>query len=339
MISAQQIEQVRNIIRAHNDFIITTHVNPDGDGVGSEVALDNYLRQQKKRALILNLTPIPANYRFLDPQRKIEVFHRDRHMERLISADAIFILDISEWGRLRELGEVVREMPMQKICIDHHPLDGSFADVDIIQPEASSTGEVIFDVLTSLGARMNIELSEALYTAILSDTGGFRFSNTSARVHEIAATLLKNGVDHQKIYKSVYENQSIARVRLLAQALDTLQFDYDKRLAWMTITQQMLHDTGATLKDIDGFSDFPRTIRGVEVALLFVELEDSQVKISFRSRGNVVINDFAKKFTGGGHAFASGATVPGPLQPIIERTVADAASLFRELDAAHPGES
>ncbi|RMD92743.1 MAG: bifunctional oligoribonuclease/PAP phosphatase NrnA [Calditrichaeota bacterium] len=329
MISKSQIQQIGEVIDKYNQFIITTHVNPDGDGLGSEIALANFLRQKKKAVKIINNSHVPENYLFLDPNSEIELFSKDRHIEAVTSSDVIFILDISDWARLRELGEIVQGLGTKKICIDHHPLREPFADLDIIYPEASSTGELIFELLVGLGAKINQRISEAIYTAILTDTGSFRFTNTSPAAHRIVATLLENGINPQKIYSNVYENQSLAKVRLMARVLNDLQLDYEGKLAWMRITQKMLKQTGATLKDTEGLADYPRSIAGVEVALLFMELEDGRVKISFRSKGNVVINGLAQYFSGGGHAFAAGATTDGPLEEVITRAIEKAGELFR----------
>ncbi len=328
LIQPKTIQQIGKIIDTYNHFILTTHVNPDGDGLGSEVALAEYLRQRKKRVHIINSSPVPDNYRFLDPNRQMEVFSRDRHIEALTGADVLFIIDISDWGRLRELGELVQELSLKTICIDHHPVNGGFAELDVIRPEASSTGELMFELLKGLGARFSRRICEAIYTAILTDTGSFRFTNTSPAAHRIVAELLESGINPQQIYSHIYENQSLERVRLMARVLAGLQLECDGRLAWMTITQQMLHETGATLKDTEGLADFPRSIAGVEVALLFMELEDGRVKISFRSRGNVVINGLAQKFSGGGHAFAAGASTDGPLQQAVSRVLDEARKVF-----------
>ncbi len=330
MIAAAEVEQIRNIIQTYHQFIITTHVNPDGDGLGSEVALAEYLHQLGKNVWILNSSPVPDNYRFLDPGGKIEVYSQDRHIECLTSADVLFILDISDWDRLRELGKLARSLNLKTVCIDHHPIESPFADLDVIYPDASSTGELIYLLLQQLRARFNHRMNNAIYTAILTDTGSFRFTNTSPAAHRIAAELIESGVDPQNIYSLVYENQSIARVRLMARVLAGLQLEYEGRLAWMKITQQMLKEVGATLKDTEGLADYPRSIAGVEVALLFMELEDGRVKISFRSKGKVVINGLAHQFSGGGHAFAAGASTDGPLDEVIERVLKAAGRLFAD---------
>ncbi|MDQ7062868.1 MAG: bifunctional oligoribonuclease/PAP phosphatase NrnA [candidate division KSB1 bacterium] len=330
LIQPDEIARIDRIVSKYANFVITTHVNPDGDGLGSEVAFAEFLRQRKKTFSIINNSPVPENYRFLDPNAQMEVFNKERHIEVLTSADVLFILDISDWGRLRKLGELVHDLSLKTVCIDHHPVKEPFADVDIIYPEACSTGELIYELLKGLGARFTQRICEAIYTAILTDTGSFRFTNTNPAAHRIVAELLESGINPQKIYSNVYENQSVERVKLMARVLSELRIEYDGRLAWMKITQQMLKETGATLKDTEGLADFPRSIAGVEVALLFMELEDGKVKISFRSKGNVVINGLAQEFSGGGHAFAAGASTDGPIEAVIPVVLKRAGALFEK---------
>ncbi|HHL73332.1 MAG TPA: bifunctional oligoribonuclease/PAP phosphatase NrnA, partial [Bacteroidetes bacterium] len=195
MLQQSEIQQVRQIIERYNRFVLTTHVNPDGDALGSEMAFARYLQQCGKQVSILNSSPTPETFHFLDPKKMMQQFDARQHIELLTSSDVLFILDISDWKRLRELGELVQTLPIEKVCIDHHLREGRFADVDIIHPQASSTGELLFELFSGLKAKMTVPICEALYTAILTDTGNFRFSNTSPRVMRIAAELMEQGID------------------------------------------------------------------------------------------------------------------------------------------------
>ena len=325
MITESEIRKVGEIIERYQRFAITTHVNPDGDGLGSEAALAAYLKQRKKEVRIFNSSEVPDNLKFLDPNNEMALFNEAAHVEYLTSADVLFILDISDWERLRKLGEFVKPLGITKVCIDHHLKEAPFVELDIVHPEASSTGELIYNLLTGLKAKMSKRISNALFAAILTDTGGFRFSNTTASVHKIAANLYEIGIDAQSIFHHIYESQPASRIRLLTKVLNTISYHYNQQLAAISVTQKMLHETGTTLKDIEGFADFPRSINGVEVSLLFAELADGRVKISFRSKGNIEINSLARKFAGGGHAYASGATVKGDLQEAINKIISDSA--------------
>jgi phosphoesterase RecJ-like protein len=328
MIEQNSLQQVNSILQNGQHFLLTTHVNADGDGIGSEIALACYLRDLGKQTHILNHNPTPANFEFLDPSGEITVFDSRQHDELVRSVDAVFILDISDWARLRELGKLLRTLNVTKVCIDHHPPEGRFGDIDIILPEASSTGEIIYDLLTGLKARWHGKMADALYTAVLTDTGSFRFSNTNTRAHQIAADLVARGVKPHFIYQEVYERQPVNKMLLLGQILNNLNFAKDGRMVWFTVTQAMMRTTGTQPRDTEGFADFPRSIEGVELCLMFMETEDRKVKVSFRSKG-LVINGLANRFGGGGHPFASGALIEGAIQDIVSQVLSEATALFR----------
>jgi len=331
MIPKTSLNAIQREIQQHQNFILTTHVNPDGDGLGSQIALARYLRSAaggKKTVHILNSSPTPHNYAFLDPREEIEVYSSRRHDHLVSEAQVVFIVDISDWERLRELGQVIRPMAIRKICIDHHPMDKKFGDVDLINPKASSTGEIIFELLEGLGATLDAKSAEALYTALLTDTGGFRFSNTSAFTHKVVARLIEAGASPQMIYENVYESQSPAKIRLFARALGSLKFEFQGKLVWFAISQAMLRETGAQPRDTEGFADYPRSIEGVELSLMFLETEAGKVKVSFRSKGQHVINGLANRFGGGGHAFAAGALIEGPLPQAIDWVLSETKELF-----------
>ena len=297
--------------------------------MGSEFALAEYLRSIGKKATIVNKSPTARNYQFLDPDKEIIVFDKNEHVDLLHSADAIFILDISDWGRLRDIGETIRHLDIPKVCIDHHHSPNKFTDIDIIDSKASSTGELMYDFLAYLGANFNKTISTALYTCILTDTGSFRFSNTNPKAHLIAQKMVENGVNPHHIYQEVYEKNSRSKMKLLGYILQNLQYDCEGQIAWFNITQEMLSKTGADIWDTEGFPEIPRTIDGVEVSLMFTELGESKTKISMRSKGNAVVNTVAMRFGGGGHRFASGVMLECPLKEANQIVLAEARQLFR----------
>jgi len=329
MIDPSALQKIQQTIQNGKKFILTTHVNADGDGIGSEIALAQHLRDLGKDVRIFNHSPTPENIEFLDRRGDIQLFDLQKHGDLVRETDAVFILDISDWERLRELGKLLRQISVTKICIDHHPLESQFGEIDVIATEASSTGEIMYELLTKCGARLQGKLIEALYTAILTDTGGFRFSNTTPRAHQICGELLARGIKPHHIYQEVYEKQSASKLRLLGQILNSLNFTKDGRLVWFAVTQAMMKATGTQPRDTEGFADFPRSIDGVELCLMFLETEKSKVKISFRSKGKIVINGLANRFGGGGHPYASGALVEGNFQQVMQQAVAEAKELFR----------
>jgi phosphoesterase RecJ-like protein len=328
MIPPAALQQIQNILANGKNFILTSHVNPDGDGIGSEIALAEYLRQIGKEVRILNHSITPDNYEFLDPCGEIELYAQERHADLVRASSAIFILDISDWKRLRDLGTLIQTLAIPKICIDHHPCEGPFVDLDVIYPLASSTGEMLYELLTQLGARIEGRLAQALYTAVMTDTGGFRFSNTTIGAFRVASALVAGGVKPHQVYQHVYENQPPQRMKLLAHILNNLNYEKNGRLAWSVVTQENLRNTNTGVLDTEGFADFPRTIAGVELSLMFLETKEGKVKISFRSKGRYVINGLANRFGGGGHPYAAGALVEGKVQKVISQVIAAAKELL-----------
>lgn len=329
MISDAAFQQIQKRITDGRNFILSTHVNPDGDGLGSEIALATYLRQLGKRAQIFNHSLTPPNYEFLDPYGDILIFDKRRDAHEVEQADTIFIMDISDWKRLREFGEFIKPLSIPKICIDHHPLEQPFVDLDVIYPKASSTGEMIHELLTRLGARIDGRIAQALYTAVMTDTGGFRFSNTTPNAHQVAAALIgPGGVQPHQIYQKIFETQPPQRMKLLAEILADLHFEENGQLVWFIITRAMLEATGTQPHDTEGFADFPRSIDGVQLCLMFLETKDGKVKISFRSKGKHVINGLAARFGGGGHQFATGAVVDDTMANVDSEVVNEARMLF-----------
>jgi len=301
------IEDIRKVISDHRSFVLTTHVNPDGDGLGSELALAYFLRDLGKKSAILNHNETPENYRWLDGEGLIGTFDPKRDGKQISDADVIFILDTNQPDRLRSLGPFVLQSKATKVVIDHHLQPHKFADYYLIDDGATSTGEIIYRLLNSFGgSAIGRPGAIALYTAIMTDTGSFRYPRTDSDTHEITADLLSRGVDPTETYINVYESWTEGRMRLLGEALDTLKTMYNGRLAYIVCTQKMFKATGTTEVETDNFTVYPMSVRGVLVGILFNELEDG-VKMSFRSRGTIPVNELAKEFGGNGHLNAAGA--------------------------------
>jgi phosphoesterase RecJ-like protein len=309
---------------------LTTHVNADGDGVGSEVALWHLLTARDVRAVITNPTPIPQRYAFL--LRGIE--HADKSREavkHLRRADAVVVLDISDIRRLGQLGDVLKERNIPVACIDHHATEGILPDGPrLVDPQACATGELVYDLARARGWALTREAARALYVAILTDTGGFRFSNTSPRGLRIAADLLEQGLDPEEIYREVYANSPEGRLRLLAEVLETLVVEPEAGLAWVTVPPGALERHRVDPEELEGIVEFPRSIKHVRLAILFRQLANGRVKVSFRSVGNVDVAQLAAQFGGGGHQRAAGASLVGSLAE-VQATVLQ---VCRELLAA-----
>jgi phosphoesterase RecJ-like protein len=328
MISEKELMMLNDLISKHRKFVLTTHINPDGDAIGSEIAMTEYLRHHGKEVFIINNSSTPNNYKFLDRNEDIIVYNEEHHHQIVASADAYLIVDISDWERLRKIGQIIKTVPVPKICIDHHHINYKFADLDIIHEDASSTGEIIYDFLAAMQYSTQGITADALYTCILTDTGSFRFSNTSAKTHRVASHLLEAGVNSKEIYHFVYEQNSRSKMALMGEALCNLKYECGGSLAWFILSQDMFDSCQASHWDTEGFPEIPRTIDGVEVSLMFTELDKDKVKVSLRSKGQVVINHIAEKFGGGGHHYAAGAIVNKNLADTIPMVLTEIKQLL-----------
>lgn len=302
---------VAEIINQNNNFVITSHVNPDGDSLGCELALAHFLRKIGKSVTILNHNNTPKFYEFLDKQNELIKFHPDLHKDIILDTEVIFIVDTNQSDRLRSLEKYVLQSKAIKVIIDHHLEAGDFADHYLIDTDATSTAEILYKLLLSIDNNViDYNIAHPLYTAIMTDTGSFRFPRTDTETHQIIADLLQYDVDPTAVYSQVYESWSLGRMRLLGKALDSLKTEYDGKLAFMVCTQKMFEASGTTEVETDNFTNYPMSIDGVQVGLLFNELDDG-IKISFRSKGDIHINELAKEFGGGGHKNAAGARLFG----------------------------
>jgi phosphoesterase RecJ-like protein len=325
------VEQIARSLEAHTTFVLTTHVNPDGDGLGSELALARFLRKQGKQVTVLNHSATPDNYRWLDPDGTIVQFLPERDRDLLLRAECIVILDTNQPDRIRSLQPFVASSPAFKIVIDHHLDPHPFGDQYLIDDNATSTGEIVYGLLAAIDPGLfDAGIAEALYTAIMTDTGSFRFPRTRPATHEIAARLLSHGVDPTSVYVQVYENWTPGRMRLLGEVLDSMRTAYDGRLAYVVCTQAMFKQTGTSEIETDNFTTYPMSIQGVRVGILFNELRDG-IKISFRSKGSIPINQLAKEFGGNGHLNAAGARLSGTsLEETVRSVVANAEKYLKE---------
>ncbi|OGL46640.1 MAG: hypothetical protein A2149_05660 [Candidatus Schekmanbacteria bacterium RBG_16_38_11] len=320
-------EEVVKIIRRYSKFLITTHINSDGDGVGSEVALSNMLRVLGKEVIIINPTPLPENYRFLDKEGSIKIFSKE-HINLINETEVVFVLDISNWERIGVLGTFIKESKAIKICIDHHISNTGFADLNIIDERASSTGEIIYDLVQSMGVTLDKRATEGLYAAILTDTGSFRFSNTTPKVHMIVSRLIEKGVNPYQIYEEVYEKRSPSRMKVLGLALTNLNLECSGKIAWFCVTQEMMGKFNLRADETESFVNQLNYINGVEVAIFFLEAEDNEVKVSLRSKGNVDVNVIANRLKGGGHSHAAGIRMNDSLKNAVNKVLAEVRKEF-----------
>ena len=314
------IEQLADQLTPGRKVAISTHLNADGDGCGSESALARLLAGRGLTPWIVNPTPWPDMFDFLLGD---DVDDRtSRGSKALRGIDLLVVLDISDVKRLGVLTESVRALTVPTLVIDHHqPSDDPAGSLIVSDTTACATAELVFDLATVMKWEITPAIARSLYTGMLTDTGGFRFSNTSPRCLTVAGQLLACGVDPEEMYTRIYASAPAGRVRLMAEVLATLQVDEAHGLAWLTIGADALERHGVKSEDLDGIVEHARSIAGTRMALLFRDLGHGKVKVSFRSVGGTDVNAFARKFGGGGHAKASGAMLPGTLDEVRDAVV------------------
>ncbi len=310
-------------LRSGMTVALSTHINADGDGCGSQSALARLLGQMGIRAFIVNPTPWPELFRWL-----LGDDVEDRSSEgaaALAGIDRLIVLDISDIRRLGQLAEAVRALPKDALVIDHHlPGDEPPGKTMLSDTAACATAELVFDFARERGLTITTAIAKSLYTALVTDTGGFRFGNTSPRCLAVAAELLGAGVDPEQMYARIYGSVPLGRIHLLRDALDSLEVDQAHGMAWVRVHAGALERHGVSSEDLDGVVEHPRSIAGVRLALLFRDLGHGKVKVSFRSLAGVNVNTLARRFGGGGHARASGALVAGSLAEVESRVLGEA---------------
>ncbi len=323
----EAIRRLAAELRPGMTVALSTHINADGDGCGSQTALARLLGQMGVRAVIVNPTPWPELFRWL-----LGDDVEDRSAEgakALKSVDRLVVLDISDVSRLGQLAEAVRALPSDALVIDHHlPGDEPPGKTMLSDTAACATAELVFDFARDRGLTITPSIAKSLYTALVTDTGGFRFGNTSPRCLAVAAELLTAGVDPEAMYARIYGSVPLGRLHLLRDALDTLEVDMPHGMAWVKVVAGALERHGVSSEDLDGVVEHPRSIAGVRLALLFRDLGHGKVKVSFRSLSGVNVNTLARAFGGGGHARASGALIAGSLADVEQRVLVEARQLL-----------
>lgn len=334
------VRQALDALRGSRRAILTTHLNADGDGAGCEIALAAWMRSLGGRPRIVNPTIFPEMFRFLLPEDDGLILEAGSADARAACAEAdlAVVLDTGEVPRIGRVKPMIDGVPA--VVIDHHqPGDQPIGGVSLRDANACATGELVYDLVLASGGPWPAETRNGIYVAILTDTGSFRFSNSSPGCHRIAADLIADGVDPEELHRRVYGATPLRRLRLLQKALETLEVDPTAGVAWMTLPQEV-EGTEPLPEDVEGIVDYPRSIVGVEVGLLFRRTQTGGTKISFRSNGAVDVNALAREFGGGGHLKASGAAVEAAPADVIPRVVeaTQRAALARRAGSPQPSQ-
>ena len=306
----ESFRYIDDIIKKSHTILLSTHENPDCDGLGSEISFYYYLKKLGKECRIINCSAMSPKYSFIDPDDIIEIYQPD-YDTWLQNIDLAIIFDIGSYKRLREIYPLI-ENCKNKVSIDHHiSKDSSFFTYEYIDVTAPATGYMSWDFLNSISPSTlkEIKVANALYSAIITDTGSFRYSNTNPKTHIIASSLLKTGVNPNEIYQNIYENRTKSQIALLSYVINNTKYSVSDEVAHVTLTKDSFDACNADLLDNEGMADFLRSIEGVEVSFVITQIDKDVYKVSLRSRKKYIINDIAEKFNGGGHPLASGATV------------------------------
>jgi phosphoesterase RecJ-like protein len=308
------LSAICRVLREKDRFLIACHENPEGDAIGSELALALALRKMGKTATVLNADPVPANLLFL-PGAGTIIFTEDGS-----KYDVAVVVDCGSPERTGRVGRELRKCPLL-VNIDHHRTNGDLGELSLVDPDAAATGLLIHRVLTAMGYEIGLDVATNIYVAVLTDTGSFHYGSSSPEAFEVAGQMVRRGVDPWAVAEQVYETQSALRLRLLGRVLDSLDISADGRVACVTTMRDDLREFASGKDALEGFINYPRSIVGVEVAVSFREEDGDVFRVSFRSKGRVDVSAVAARFGGGGHRNAAGCTVPGTLADVKKRVL------------------
>jgi phosphoesterase RecJ-like protein len=308
-----------DLVRRHQRFLLTTHVRPDGDGLGSMLALADVLQRHGKGVKMTVASIFPPRYDFLDPQRRVQRFTPPG--DELRDTDLVVILDTGTWNQLGDFGNFLRALPVSKVVIDHHPTQDDLGAHRFVDVTAEATGRLVFEAITALGGPLKDTAAHALFVALAMDTGWFRHHNTTPATFTLASVLVKGGARPTAAYEHLFEQSSLGRLRLTGLVLDRLRLAHGGRVAYTELRRDDYEATGATPQDTEDLVNYTRSLAGVEVGLFFMEQPRGGVKVSFRSRERVNVGRLAEQLGGGGHRVASGAILDTSLEEARARVL------------------
>lgn len=301
-------------IETKNRFIVTCHVHPDGDAIGSLLAIGFVLKRLGKQVELVCSEGVPSVYLFLEGNELIK-----KERDHSVTPEVLILVDCAEKDRCAIDPEIWNLPGLTVINIDHHITNTGFGNLNLIDSQAAATGEVLYRLFSDAGITLNRAIATALYTAVATDTGFFRYSNTSAFALELAALLVKEyGVEPAKIAEQVHDQKSFNSIRLLGEVLCTLKVGIGGKVAWMVMDQPMLNRFQVENEETESFVNYARSIEGVEIGILFKELRPNEIKLSWRSSVAVDVSKLAAYFGGGGHARAAGCTINGPVDQVVK---------------------
>ncbi|MFA5035349.1 MAG: bifunctional oligoribonuclease/PAP phosphatase NrnA [Candidatus Margulisiibacteriota bacterium] len=310
------LEQIKELLRKANTVLVAGHSDPDGDSIGSMLGLGQLLERQGKTVSYLCVDAVPRVYSFLPGTDKVK-----KNVPFNQTFDAMFVVDSSDLSRIGDKTTDFRAIAKKIVNLDHHPDNTQFGDINCVG-SASSAAEVVFDLAVYLKLPFDKQVAECLYVGLITDTGNFRYENTSVKTFRMAAELMEFGINTHDITTRIYDTRTVKAVKMAAMALANIQFAGDGKICWAAITSDMMEQVGAMGEDVVGIVDHLRSIEGVEVAIFFRE-KDGVIKMNFRSKNRVNVSEIARKFGGGGHIKAAGAGMPGPIEKVEALVIAE----------------
>ncbi|MEK4238035.1 DHH family phosphoesterase [Paenibacillus sp. FSL H7-0714] len=313
----QSLQQTREFLLEHDDYLVVSHVQPDGDAVSSTLAVGWLLSCLGKKYTMLNEGPIPKRMEYLwhsDEIINMASSEPPRQYSNVICVDCADFQRVGLTHRYFAKGALI-------LNIDHHPTNNGYGLVNLIKPDAAATAEILFDLLKTFEIEWDIDIATALYTGLLTDTGGFRYTNTSPKVMAAVSELLSYGVNGPELAETLLEEMTLPQIKILNKALNTLQLSPEGDIAWLYVTPEDMIECAAANEDLEGLVNYPRNIRGVEVGILFKVIHEHAVKVSLRSAGKVDVADLAQTFGGGGHTRAAGARIEATLETAIAQVL------------------
>jgi phosphoesterase RecJ-like protein len=298
----KQLDEALAFLREGDNFLVVSHVQPDGDAISSTVVVGWLLHKLGKTVTLINEGELPSRLSYLHRSSEI-VHYRANPLEQ--SFATVVSVDCADFRRIGDVASSFTE-GVKLLNIDHHPTNNGFGTVNVIRDNAAATVEILYDLIEHAGIELDLDCATAIYTGLLTDTGGFRYSNTSPRVMEIASKLLAIGVSGHQLADHLLEKMTIAKLNLLKLSLNRLTFSDDLKIGWVHIGKDDIRTTGAVPEDLEGIVNYALNVDGVEVGILFKETEDGAVKASLRSSGKADVAAIAQSFGGGGHVRAAG---------------------------------
>lgn len=302
-------------IAANQRFLLTSHIRPDADALGSELGMAGVLDALGKEVAIVNGHGVPRNLKFLDPKGRIKQIGKDVQVADLVGRyDVLMVLDTSAWAQLGDMGEVIRTTKARKIVLDHHVSADDLGAEEFKDTQAEATGRLVFDAARALGVTLGEEIATPLFAALATDTGWFRFGSTSGDTLRTAGGMVDAGANPANIYRDLHEQDTLARLQLIGRILSRAVTELDGRLIHTAVMADDFKATGAAPSDTEDIINLTLTVAGTQAAVILVEQSTGAFKVSLRSRGAMDCSKVAEQFGGGGHRAAAGATIDGPIE-------------------------